>query len=138
MNRKRSKISAGLKELRAKLDTKASADMIIDGHQAFFSDLNKVEEKVDKKRDEFIIAEFKRLGDKLVSETTTLHTRLEKLEKVDREELLKRMLDEKLDKTEFTSFVALLREETISPLKKGIDKAKKDIECIEVSEVIEC
>ena len=50
--------------------TKASKDAIIDGQQAFFEDLNKVEAQVDRKRDDLIMQEFKRLGDKLVAEST--------------------------------------------------------------------
>lgn len=90
--------------------------MIIDNQQAFFSDLNKVEENVDRKRDELILGEFKRLGDKVANETLSLNTRLTKLEQEDRNEMLQRMLDQKLDKTEFNNFVPLLSEETIAPM----------------------
>ena len=43
------------------------------------------------------------------------------------------MLDEKLDKQEFSDFVTLLTEGTIRPNNQEIDKAKKNIKYIEVS-----
>jgi len=55
--------------------------------------LNKVETEVERKRDDLLMAEFKRLGEKLVAETTNLHTRLEAIEKQDREAKLKQLLD---------------------------------------------
>jgi len=73
------------------------------------------------------MSEFKRLGDKIAAETTTLHTRVAALEKSDKLDTFKQMLDLKLDKAEFTNFVSLLQEETISPMQKEIDKSKKDI-----------
>ena len=131
--RQRAKLAKEVKDLRQQVEEKASKAAIIDGQQAFFEDLNKVEQQVDKKRDDFLMQEFKRLGDKLVSETTDLHLRLEALEKIDREAKLKQMFDQKLDKSEFENFVSLLNENTISPMQKEIDKSKKDIICIEVS-----
>lgn len=80
------------------------------------------------------MSEFKRLGDKIAAETTTLHTRVAALEKSDKFDTFKSLLDMKLDKAEFTNFVSLLQEETISPMQKEIDKSKKDIQCIEVSD----
>jgi len=73
------------------------------------------------------MSEFKRLGDKIAAETTTLHTRVAALEKSDKFDMFKSLLDMKLDKAEFTNFVSLLQEETISPMQKEIDKSKKDI-----------
>ena len=61
--------------------TKASKDSVIDGQQAFFEDLNKVEAQVDKQRDLLIFEEFKRLGDKIVAENTQLDLRVTALEK---------------------------------------------------------
>lgn len=75
--------------------------------------------------------EFKRLGDKVVAENTQLDTRLKALEKKNSDSASKALLDLKLDKAEFTNFVSLLTEETISPMQKEIDKSKKDIMCIE-------
>ena len=89
MDKKRSSLSKEVKELKAQLATKASNEAIIDGQQAFFEDLNKVEAQVDQKRDEFIIGEFKRLGDKIVCETTDLYTKLAALEKRTSEASLK-------------------------------------------------
>ena len=131
--RQRNKLAKEVKELRQQVEEKASKAAIIDGQQAFFEDLNKVESQVDRKRDEFLMNEFKRLGDKIVAETTDLNIRVEALEKQDREAKLKQMLDQKLDKAEFANFVSLLTEETIGPMQKEIDKSKKDIICIEVS-----
>ena len=133
MMRQRAKLAKEVKDLRQQVEEKASKAAIIDGQQPFFEDLNKVEQQVDKKRDDFLMQEFKRLGDKLVSETTDLHLRLEALEKIDREAKLKQMFDQKLDKSEFENFVGLLNENTIAPMQKEIDKSKKDIVCIEVS-----
>ena len=73
--------------------TKASKDSIIDGQQAFFEDLNKVESKVDQKRDELLMEEFKRLGDKVVAENTQLDTRLKALEKKNADGASKALLD---------------------------------------------
>ena len=78
--------------------------------------------------------EFKRLGDKIAAETSSLHTRVTALEKSEKFDTFKQLLDLKLDKAEFTNFVSLLQEETISPMQKEIDKSKKDIQCIEVSD----
>ena len=58
-----------LRTLRSSIESKASKNAILDGQQAFFDDLNKVETEVDKKRDKFIMDEFKRLGDKIYTET---------------------------------------------------------------------
>ena len=96
--------------------TKASKDSVIDGQQRFFEDLNHVESEVDKKRDELIMEEFKRLGDKLVAENTQLDARVSALEKLESESITKALLDTKLDKDEFTNFVSMLNEETISPM----------------------
>lgn len=71
--------------------------------------------------------EFKRLGDKIASETANLHSRIETLEKRNNLDQFKQLLDKKLDKLEFTNFASLLQEETISPMQKEIDKSKKDI-----------
>ena len=65
--------------------------------------------------------EFKRLGDKLSNETANLYRRIEILEKTGLdgaggEGLSKQLLDEKLDKQEFSNFVSLLTEDTISPM----------------------
>ena len=60
--------------------------------------------------------EFKRLGDVISRETANLHKRVEELEKQDREAVLRRQLDQKLDKSEFLNFASLLNEETISPM----------------------
>ena len=114
--------------------TKASKDSVIDGQQRFFEDLNQVESEVDKKRDELIMEEFKRLGDKLVAENTQLDSRVTALEKKSDDSVMRKMLDQKLDKDEFSNFVSMLNEETISPMQKEIDKSKKDIQCIEVSD----
>ena len=113
--------------------TKASKDSVIDGQQRFFEDLNQVESEVDKKRDELIMEEFKRLGDKLVAENTQLDSRVSALEKKADDSVMRKLLDQKLDKDEFSNFVSMLNEETISPMQKEIDKSKKDIQCIEVS-----
>ena len=77
--------------------------------------------------------EFKRLGDKLVAENTQLDSRVTALEKKSEDSVMKKLLDQKLDKDEFSNFVSMLNEETISPMQKEIDKSKKDIQCIEVS-----
>ena len=58
-----------LRTLRSSIESKASKNAILDGQQTFFDDLNKVETEVDKKRDKFIMDEFKRLGDKIYTET---------------------------------------------------------------------
>ena len=111
--------------------TKASKDAVIDGQQAFFEDLNKVEAQVDKKRDDLIMVEFKRLGDKVIAENTILDMRIKAIEAANQEEKIKSMLDEKLDKEEFANFVRILSEETITPMQKEIDRNKRDIQCIE-------
>ena len=90
-----------------------------------------VEEKVDKKRDLLIMEEFKRLAGKVVADHAELDNRIKELEKRSTDQQIKDMLENKLDKTEFGNFVSLLTEETISPMQKEIDKAKKDIVCIE-------
>ena len=128
MAMKKKKLSKELKELRARIETKAGMAAVIDGQQTFFEDLNKVESAVDKKRDEFIISEFKRLGDKINAETGNLHSRVEALEKQDREAILNRMLDQKVDKCDFENFVSLLTNETIAPMQKEIDKSTIEIQ----------
>ena len=90
-----------------------------------------VEEKVDKKRDLLIMEEFKRLAGKVVADHAELDNRIKELEKRSTDQQIKDMIETKLDKTEFGNFVSLLTEETISPMQKEIDKAKKDIVCIE-------
>ena len=47
MAKKKKKMSQELKELRKELETKASKNAVLDGQQAFFEDLNKVESHVD-------------------------------------------------------------------------------------------
>ena len=69
----------------------------------------------------------------MVAENTQLATRLTAVEKQLSGNVMKQQLDQKLDKSEFSNFVSLLTEETISPMQKEIDKSKKDIQCIEVS-----
>ena len=118
MTNKKKKLSKEIKALRDELNTKASKNAVLDGQQAFFEDLNKVEANVDHKRDTFIMEEFKRLGDQIARETANLHSRVEVSEKQDREAILQRMLDEKLDKTEFLSFVSMLTEDNINPMQK--------------------
>ena len=44
------------------------------------------------------------------------------------------MLDEKLDKVDFENSMTSLNENMLEPMQKSIDKCKKDIECIEVSQ----
>ena len=112
----RSKLAKEVAELQKQMATKASKDSVIDGQQRFFEDLNHVESEVDKKRDELIMEEFKRLGDKLVAENTQLDARVSALEKLESESVTKALLDTKLDKDEFTNFVSMLNEETISPM----------------------
>lgn len=78
-----------------------------------------------------IMEEFKRLAGKVVADHAELDNRIKELEKRSTDQQIKDMLENKLDKTEFGNFVSLLTEETISPMQKEIDKAKKDIVCIE-------
>ena len=78
-----------------------------------------------------IMEEFKRLAGKVVADHAELDNRIKDLEKRSTDQQIKDMLENKLDKTEFGNFVSLLTEETISPMQKEIDKAKKDIVCIE-------
>ena len=79
---------------------------------------------MDRKRDDFIINEFKRLGDKIVAETTNLDRRVSVLEKQDHS---KQLLDSKLDRKEFTNFVSRFTDETLNPMQNEIEKCKKDI-----------
>ena len=91
---------------------------------------------MDKKRDLLIMEEFKRLGGKVIADHAELDGRIKELEKRTIEEQVKDLLDAKLDKSEFGNFVSLLTEETVSSMQKEIDKAKKDIVCIEVNKTI--
>ena len=93
--------------------------------------MNEVEQKVDKKRDLLIMEEFRRLAGKVVADHAELDNRIKELEKRSTDQQFKDLLDTKLDKIEFSNFVNLLTEETIGPIQKEIDKAKKDIVCIE-------
>ena len=85
----RSNLNKEVKELQKQIATKASKEAIIDGQQAFFEDLNQVESQVDRKRDEMMMNEFKRIGDKLVAENTRLDGRVAALEKQQHQALLK-------------------------------------------------
>ena len=89
----RSNLSKEVKELQKQMATKASKDSVIDGQQRFFEDLNQVESEVDKKRDELIMEEFKRLGDKLVAENTQLDSRVSALEKKADDSVMRKLLD---------------------------------------------
>ena len=82
------------------------------------------------------MAEFKRLGDKISSEYAGMDRRVSVMEKKfieDENTVTKAMLDEKLDKIEFVNVISKLQDITLSNLQKQVDKAKRDIECIEVS-----
>ena len=59
--------------------------------------------------------------------------RLRDMEKKLNNSFTKQMLDEKLDRVEFENAMANLQDNTLDQMQKQIDKAKKDIECIEVS-----
>ena len=61
---------------------------------------------------------------------SNLYVRIKALENAENT-ITKEMMDLKLDKVEFTNFVSMLNESTISPMQKEIDKSKKDITCIE-------
>lgn len=88
---------------------------------------------MDKKRDSLILEEFKRLGDKIVAENTQLDLRVTALEKARDDERMKRMLDQKVDRTEFSDFVNMLTEGTIKPHNLEIEKANRNIKYHEVS-----
>ena len=110
---------------------KASKDSVIDGQQKFFEDLNRVESQVDRKRDQLILEEFKRLGDKIVAENTQLDIRVTALERLNNDERLRKQFDTKLDKEEFSDFITLLNEGTITPMQKDLEMCKKNVKCIE-------
>ena len=80
--------------------------------------------------------EFRRLAGRVVADHAELDGRIKELEKRSTDQKLKDLLETKLDKSEFGNFVSLLTEETVSPMQKEIDKAKKDIVCIEVSKSV--
>ena len=61
---------------------------------------------------------------------SNLYVRIKALENAENT-ITKEQMDLKLDKVEFTNFVSMLNESTISPMQKEIDKSKKDITCIE-------
>ena len=65
---------------------------------------------------------------------SNLYVRIKALENAENT-ITKEQMDLKLDKVEFTNFVSMLNESTISPMQKEIDKSKKDITCIEVSTI---
>ena len=111
--------------------TKASKDSVIDGQQAFFEDLNQVEANVDKKRDQLILEEFKRLGDKIVAENTQLDLRVTALEKQKDDDRLMKLLDDKLDKETFEDFINQLNDDNIVPINAQLEKAKKNFAGIE-------
>ena len=109
---------------------------MIDGQQQFFDDLNTNETKAEEKRNSVLMAEFKRLGDKISSEYAGMDRRVSVMEKKvieDENIVTKAMLDEKLDRIEFENVMGKLQDITLSSLQKQVDKAKRDIECIEVS-----
>ena len=116
--------------------TKASKDAIIDGQQAFFEDLNKIEEKKDKEREELIMQEFKRLGDKIVAESTTMDLRVKKLEAGQSDSRFKSLLDKKLDKAEFEARILDVTDSIAYPLQKQMEMVKREIKKIDVSKAL--
>ena len=132
-DKSRNKMEKELKKLRAGFKDKADRDAVLDGQQQFFDDLNTNEQKVDDRRNSMLMDEFKRLGDKITAEYTELDRRVSVLEKKGQNSVTKPMVDEKLDRVEFENAMANLQDNTLDQMQKQIDKAKKDIECIEVS-----
>ena len=128
-----SKLEKEIKKLKGGINSKADREAVIDGQQQFFDDLNTNEQKVDDRRNSMMMGEFKRLGDKITAEYTELDRRVSTLEKKAQSVVTKPMVDEKLDRVEFENAMANLHDNTLDQMQKQIDKAKKDIECIEVS-----
>ena len=71
------------------------------------------------------------MGDKIVAENTQLDIRVTALERLNNDERLRKQFDTKLDKEEFSDFITLLNEGTITPMQKDLEMCKKNVKCIE-------
>jgi len=100
-DKKIAKLEKALKALKGITKDKADVDVVLDGQQQFFDDLNANEKKIDDKRNSVLMAEFKRLGDKITAEYTELDKRTKDLEKRTSIMLTKEQVDEKLNRVDF-------------------------------------
>ena len=80
--------------------------------------------------------EFKRLGDKIVAESTTMDLRVKKLEAGQSDSRFKSLLDKKLDKADFEARILDVTDSIAYPLQKQMEMVKREIKKIDVSKAL--
>jgi hypothetical protein len=80
-----------------------------------------------------LLEEFAKLGEKMNSELTAMDMRVRVLEKKNDIDKLKEILADKIGRDEFERSISELKHINIGQLQRNVEKMRKDIECIEVS-----